>query len=718
MQPFSNFRRTLYNNYLLYGLKIFIVLAGAVIFPMVLSGKMLLPPMLGAVAAGLTDLDDHLKGRVKNSLLIVAIFFTGSLLVELLFLEPIPFWFSLVIGTAGLIMLGALGQRFATIAFGTLVLIVYAMLTFNPERSWYAQPLMLVLGALWYNVVSLFFNAIWPTRPLAEALSECYRHLATFLEVKSQFFDPDEAESFQTQKLKLSQASKQLSESLDSTRSAIMRRLRNERGKRRHSEILSYYLVAQEIYERAASAHVEYEALHKIFLYSDVLFRFQRLMMQQGRAAQKISEALLHQDFYTHSDYFSRLFARLEETLIRLRHEYLEARGLIDSMRNLYRNLQGIDALFAKLEGESLTEISADYITQFTPEKLTFRESLWEMGRKFKLHLTPESEVFRHAVRMSFVMGVGYILVWIVNQNLAPLLGESEILPRTHWIVLTAIFVCQPNYSATKNRVFTRIWGTLLGVIATLAFLQLSPSVPMQVFVVILTGTLFFALRMARYAFATALITVMILVSFSLNDVDFVAPERMFDTIIGALLAWFAVSFILPDWHYRNIHARYEKVAAMNSAYLKEVQQQYHHGREDHLNYLMARERANSADGELSALFSALSVEKNRSPAEQEILFNNLLLNNNFLGYITALGAHRAAIKEPDVLALFDETVAFITTTLEHKSFDQPRYSALKRKIFKMLNEEEHQELSHIVLQQSVLLLRTLPRYLRALFNV
>ncbi len=696
----------------------FIVLSGAVIFPMVLTGQMLLPPMLGAVAAGLTDLDDHFRGRVKNSLLIVGIFFLAALLVELLFLQTIPFWFSLVVGTAGLIMLGALGQRFATIAFGTLVLIVYAMLTFDPERSWYAQPLMLVLGALWYNVISLFFNAIWPTRPLAEALSECYRHLATFLEVKSQFFDPDEAESFQAQKLKLSQASQQLSSSLDNTRNAIMRRLRNERGKKRHSEILSYYLVAQEVYERAASAHVEYEALHDTFLYSDVLFRFQRLMMQQGRAAQKISEALLHQDFYSHSDYFERLFNRLEETLNRLRKEYPEARDLIDSMGNLYRNLQELDTLFIKLEADSLAEISADYIAQFTPEKLSWQESFSEIVRKFKLHLTPESEVFRHAIRMSFVMGVGYILVWLVNQTLAPLLGEPEILPRTYWIVLTAIFVCQPNYSATKNRVFTRIWGTLLGVLVTLLFLKLAPSIPMQTFVVILTGTLFFALRMARYAFATALITVMILVSFSLNDVDFVAPERMFDTVIGALLAWFAVSFILPDWHYRNIEARYEKVAKMNIAYLKEVQQQYHAGREDHLNYLMARERANSADGELSALFSALSVEKNRSKKAQEQLFNNLCLNNNFLGYITALGAHRAKIEEPEVLALFDDIVDFITTTLEQRIFDQPYYSALKTRIFKMQKEEGHDELSQVVLQQSVLLLRTLPRYLRALFDV
>ena len=155
MFSLSKFTRTFYNNLLLYCTKIFIVMSGVVIVPMVLTGSLQLPPILGAVAAALSDLDDHIKGRVKNIGFLLAIFFLAATTVELFFPYPLIFLFLCIFGTASLIMLGALGERYATIAFGTLVLMVYTMLTLEPSRSWYVQPSMLIIGALWYNLISL-----------------------------------------------------------------------------------------------------------------------------------------------------------------------------------------------------------------------------------------------------------------------------------------------------------------------------------------------------------------------------------------------------------------------------------------------------------------------------------------------------------------------------------------------------------------------------------
>src|SRR5699024_10849713 len=143
MLSLSKLTRTFYNNLLLYCTKIFIVMSGVVIAPMLLTGSLQLPPILGAVAAALSDLDNHLKGRVKNIEMILLIFFLASTAVELIFPYPFPFLLLCIFGTAALIMLGALGDRYATIAFGTLVLIVYTMLTFEADRAWYIQPMML-----------------------------------------------------------------------------------------------------------------------------------------------------------------------------------------------------------------------------------------------------------------------------------------------------------------------------------------------------------------------------------------------------------------------------------------------------------------------------------------------------------------------------------------------------------------------------------------------
>ncbi|WP_157953763.1 YccS family putative transporter [Ignatzschineria cameli] len=713
-----------YNNYLLYSLKILIIMVGVVLIPMAITGDLQLSPILGAVAAALSDLDDHIKGRVKNIGSILLIFFLAATIVEILFPYPPLFLLLCILGTSALMMLGALGERYATTAFGTLVLMVYAMLTLEPDRAWYIQPLTLLTGALWYHLISLLFHIIWPARPITESLGEAYRDLAHFLELKARFFDPDEGESIQKLKLKLSIAGKTLTTRLNSIKGALIRRLQNEQSNQPYSELLNYYLVAQAIYERASSIHVEYEILHKEFLYSDLLFRYQRVMMQQGNAAQKVAEALLHKKEYLYPQYLSRITSRLEETTLRLKKDHAASLEIIISIENILHNLKQINTLLLKMEsGLTDSALFQAEIKALIPDKrgskiAKLKEMALNIYQTINAHLTKESEIFRHAVRMGFVMGTGYLIIWGINLININILENGPVTNRIYWIVLTAIFVCQPNVIVTKSRILKRLSGTFIGVLLTLLFLQFSPSTSLQVLLVIASSTLFFSLSALGYSFTTALITIMVLISFNLNDYDFIAPERLIDTIIGCAIAWFAARYILPDWRYHNIQQAYHKVAEKNSEYLKEIQAQYHHGRHDSLSYLSARARANEADSELAALFASLSESKGQDEALLSELFNNLCLNNTFLGYLSALGAHRTAIENQQVLQLFNKTSDFIIQTLQQQQFNRPAYSQLKREIVQLQQHYAQSDLvSSLLLQQLTLLLRTLPSYLKALFK-
>ncbi|STV46308.1 efflux (PET) family inner membrane protein YccS [Klebsiella pneumoniae subsp. ozaenae] len=53
--------------------------------------------------------------------------------------------------TIGFILLGGLGQRYATIAFGALLIAIYTMLGVTLYDHWYLQPLFLLAGAVWYK---------------------------------------------------------------------------------------------------------------------------------------------------------------------------------------------------------------------------------------------------------------------------------------------------------------------------------------------------------------------------------------------------------------------------------------------------------------------------------------------------------------------------------------------------------------------------------------
>ncbi|WP_026878958.1 YccS family putative transporter [Ignatzschineria larvae DSM 13226] len=736
--------RAFYNNIFFYCLKIFIVMSGVVIIPMTITGSLQLPPILGAVAAALTDLDDHIKNRIKNIGLILLLFFIASVLVEILMPHPVLFFLLCAFGTTLLMMFRALGERFATLAFGTLVISVYAMLTFDVERAWYLQPLMLLSGALWFHLISLPFHFIWPARPVTDSLAHCYRELAAFLELKARFFDPDEVESIESLKLKLSIAGKQLTMRLNQTREVIMRRLRLQRDAdtKLFPELLNAYLTAQSLYERASSVHVDYLLLHEKFRYSDLLFRFQRLMMQQGSEARTIAMTLTEYQNYRYSNYLARLTLRLEETITQLETANKGEDQEIDTLRHLLHNLAQINLLLSKLQSTTNVE-KQNALNSHQLEDLRHNLALLLPGKtaqlswknrfkavieRLKMHLTPESEIYRHAIRMGFVMGVGYLIILLgtgIHQYLFP---DTPMTTRIFWIVLTAIFVCQPNYSATKTRILKRLSGTIAGVVITILFLELSPSIPLQALVVIASGTLFFALSAVRYSFATALITIMILIGFNLNDYGFIAPERLIDTLIGCAIAWIASHVILPDWRYYNVPASYSKAANANCEYLAEIRTQYHQGRSDNLAYITSRMRANDADSELSLLFSALSDTKQQNSEAKEILFHNLCLNSTFLGYLSALGAHRNQIQSPRILTALDQVTDFIIHSLQSKQFSKMRYSELKILLSEQLQASQSSRQDHysmneaaierLLLQQLHLLLRSLPSYLRALFNV
>lgn len=123
---------------------------------------------LGVVAAALTDLDDRLAGRLRNLAITLVCFFIASASVELLFPWPPLFALGLTVSTIGFILLGGLGQRYATIAFGALLIAIYTMLGVTLYDHWYLQPLFLLAGAVWYNLLTLSGHLIFPIRPLQD----------------------------------------------------------------------------------------------------------------------------------------------------------------------------------------------------------------------------------------------------------------------------------------------------------------------------------------------------------------------------------------------------------------------------------------------------------------------------------------------------------------------------------------------------------------------
>ncbi|MEY7843505.1 YccS family putative transporter [Klebsiella africana] len=695
-------RRYTWNSAWLYNVRIFIALCGTTLFPWWIGEvKLTIPLTLGVVAAALTDLDDRLTGRLRNLAITLVCFFIASASVELLFPWPPLFALGLTVSTIGFILLGGLGQRYATIAFGALLIAIYTMLGVTLYDHWYLQPLFLLAGAVWYNLLTLSGHLIFPIRPLQDNLARSYEQLARYLELKSRLFDPDLEDESQAPLYDLALANGQLVATLNQTKVSLLTRLRGDRGQRGTRRTLQYYFVAQDIHERASSSHIQYQTLRDQFRYSDVMFRFQRMLSMQAQACQKLSRAILLREPYQHDAHFERAFMHLDAALERVR-----ASGASDEQINalgfLLNNLRAIDAQLATIESVQTTApVNSNTETLLADDRLGGLNDIWLRLRR---NMSPESALFRHAVRMSLVLCAGYAFIQFTG------------LQHGYWILLTSLFVCQPNYNATRHRLALRIIGTLVGVAIGLPVLLLVPSVEGQLLLIVLTGVLFFAFRNVQYAHATMFITLLVLLCFNLLGEGFeVALPRIIDTLIGCAIAWAAVSFIWPDWKFRNLPRVLDRAMNANCRYLDAILEQYHQGRDNRLAYRVARRDAYNRDAELASVVSNLSTEPRADATQRETAFRLLCLNHTFTSYISALGAHREKLSTPDILALLDDAVCYVDDALHHTPADEHRVqkslTSLQSRILHLEPRADSKE--PLVLQQIGLLLALLPEICR-----
>lgn len=702
MNPwFGRLKQLTYNTTFMYNVRMLIAFVGTAFVPYLLDFQLATIPLtLGVVAAGISDIDDRFSVRIMNLIYTYIGFFITAASVQLLFPYPFAFAFGLIASCIGWILLGSLGRRYATIAYGCLVVSVYTMLGVHLFEDWYLQPALLVIGAAWYGLISTVSFLLFPVRQLQDQLSASYNALGSFLYAKSNLFDVDmTASSYQQSMIDLALENGKLITLFNNLRVALVTRLKGDRGQKDTRRSLQYYFVAQDIHERADSAHIDYQKLAKLFQHSDILFRFQRILTIQGKACQDLAQCILNRTRYTHNKRFQHSFENLRLSLEKLREDNIYDQVRVNALFALYQNLKSIDAQLQNLE----TERDLQLINAQQTEHQLKDDDLkgWnDIFVRVKQHLTPESVLFRHAVRLSIVLFIGYIFIQVTN------------IAYGYWILLTALFVCQPNFNATKRRLYLRIVGTLIGIIVGLAIIYFIPSLEGQLVMLVLSGVLFFELRSKQYAQATAFITILALINFNLDGSAFAAGfPRFIDTLIGCALAWFGVSFIWPDWKFRRLPRTIQRSIEAQCNYLSEVVQQYHEGKNNALNYRVVRRAAHNTDAEVASLISTLATEPNIDPTQKSLAFEFLCLSHTFLSYIAALGAHRAQIHDQEVLALLDQALDDIKGTLLRDEVpDLSAQNMLQTIRQRLSTHDEGDPKSLIILQQLSLMFGILTR--------
>ena len=692
------------NSILIYCLQIFIVLTGTTLGLYFLGYDHLIVPItLGAIATALTDFDDRLTIRLRNLGFVCVLFFSVSSILEFLAPYKLFFLIYLSLSSAAFILMGALGQRYATISFGTVLLSIYTMFGLGEYNEWYQQPSYFVMGTLWYGFTSIIFYLLKPTQAVQDNLSQSFNALAQLLMTKPRLFDPDNTDNVERLLYDLSLQNSAVVQTLNTTKASLLTRLKASRANKNTIYWLNLYFLAQDIHEQVTSNYLHYENIHKNFSRTDLIYRIQKNVRLQAINCQKLSENILKRQVFQTNSENSTVLENLELSMkawIQQNPHNIEVKNLLLVLNNL-KNVQE-QFINLSIEQDSYQQSYSQHHDNLNllDDDIQGVQDLW---LKIKQHLTPKSALFRHAVRIAFVFAVGYSI------SLLPFAKNG------YWILLTSLFVCQISYFATKSRLKLRTLGTILGVILGIPLLYFVPSVEGQLVLTIICGVYFFYLRSKKYAMATLMATLMVLLIFNLKGAGYaIILPRIIDTILGCLIAFFAVSFIWPDWNFRNISNNILKSTQATLDYFDAIVEQYQHGKNNSIDYRKARRSAHNAQIELSTMISSLSTEPNPKQDLVHHAFRYLVYSHSQLSYVSALGSHREQVHDQQILDL----MLWCKQTLNDVLLNQMPLdeASIQQKLLEISQLSEQENLSDgllLALKQISLLLETLPELLR-----
>ncbi|WP_375749754.1 YccS family putative transporter [Vibrio sp. HN007] len=666
------------------------------------SSDYMIPMILGVIAAALAESDDNFSGRLRAQTITVICFLVATLSIEILFAHPILFALGLFTSTIGFIMLGAIGPRYAKIAFGSLLIAIYTMLGAHQSTNYWLQPLLLITGAIWYFISSLIWLTLSPLKPVQQSLANVFVQISTYMDVKRELFHPVEKLTPQPLRIKEANLNAKTVQALNECKATFLSRSKRGHVDSTTDRFLNTYFIAQDIHERISSSHYRYQELASLFMRSDVLFRFKHVIELQSKACLDVSKAIGLGVAYEHSDKSSIALEELKQSIENLDNGgSREIQTAVLQIQYLFNNLSMVEKQLANISNPDAVEFQGDELLEDT-EAHTFA-AMWE---RVHSNLNPGSLLFRHALRLSIALVAGYTVIQQFN------------LENGYWILLTILFVCQPNYSATKQKLVSRVAGTVVGLLTGSLLLSLFPSQISQLVFIVLSGVAFFVFRVNNYSYATAFITVLVLFCFNqLGEGYAVILPRLADTLIGCVLSVLAVTFILPDWQSKRLHKVMAESVNANKLYLAQIIGQYRIGKQNDLQYRIARRNAHTHSANLSSAINNMLSEPGRYQSAKGESFRFLTLNHALLSYISAMGAHRSRINDEVTHQLILDAHRSIHQRLEMLSSQlnndcenfQPIADAYELEA--RLNEwhSADERSAELVLQQLHLILRIMP---------
>lgn len=613
-------------------------------------------------------------------------------------------------------MLGVYGTRESSVGLAALVVMVLNLQ--HPKQGWeiIINALYVLAGGIWYLIFSLLLHRLRPYKLIQQSLGDYIQSTADYLRTRAGFYDKDVQYEETYNQLLLKQTQLQEIQSIVSELLFKTRTIVKETTPKGRKLVMIYFDVT-DIFERTMTSYQQYEVLHNYFDITAILEECRTLLIYFADELDEIGIAVKSGTPSVENSEIAPQYKKIREHYDDLRLNFMKPDNL-EGFVSMGRIVEGLQDL-----AERINILHQHTTYNFKPKKRSVQKISYDKlidhkeiePRLLLDNLNFNSNIFRHSLRVSVAVLIGYVISLLFNT------GHS------YWILLTIIVILKPAYSLTKKRNKDRLIGTLCGVlIGVIIIFSINNNIALLVLMLLFMTGCYIFMR-TNYLISVLLMTPYLLIFFHLlypADFKILLTDRIIDTAIGSVIAFITSIFFIPSWEHTTIKTYMIKMLEDNSYYFKITATAFSRDepvRFDHLH--LARKNAFVALANLSDAFTRMLSEPKRQQKASENIHRFVVLNHNLTSHIATLSYYlqtkKIFYRSPAFEPVVNDTIQYFNNTIDTLESDKnPAGTLPEKQSLRALNdhaetlmEKRRQEIKEGLLETNTkdLLVQTKP---------
>ncbi len=582
---------------------------------------------LGALFVSIADNPGPLTHK-RNGILFCLFFITiSALFTGFVNHSPILLALEIPVFCFFFSMFNVYGNRASSIGTAALLVMILMIDRQLSTSENIANSLLLLAGGFWYFILSMTVSQIRPYRIAQQSLGGCIREVSKYLSVKADFYGLEKDYDKNYKDLISQQIV--VNEQQDAVRELLFKsRLFIKESTETGRQLILIFVDIIDLFEQTMATHYDYKKIRRNFSDVAILPHFKNFILNVSEELENLSYYIISNEQPLPLHDFIPQLGKLKAEIDKVEQTHginvLVLKKILINLRNIVNRIQKIYSYYNQkhlLSEPVRTEADVEqFISHQDYDIKVFRENL-----------SFDSTIFRHALRVAIVCLSGYL----ISKSL-------ELGHHSYWILLTILVILKPGFSLSKERNYQRLIGTVIGGIAGACIVLYikDETVRFALMLFFMIGT--YSFQRLNYVVSVLFLTPFILIMFSFIGFGTlnIAQERMFDTVLGSVIAFVASNFIFPAWEYRQLKGHMRSSLIANYYYLKKAAEKLSGLDLNITEYKLARKEVYVSTANLSAAFQRMLSEPKSKQKNVKEVSNFVVLNHIFTSYIASLFAN------------------------------------------------------------------------------